>query len=184
MLDLVVFGRAAGIFIEEQLQQGIDYRLASEDDVDRAMGRLNALDSNDNGEDTAVLKRELQGCMQNYFGVFRDGEYMKRGRDELNSLRDRVANIAIADKSKAFNTARMEALELQNLFEVAEATAIAADERTESRGAHSRNDYPERDDKDWLCHSMYHPETKKLSKRGVNFKPKTVDTFEPKVRTY
>ena len=184
LLDLVVFGRAAGIFIEEQLQQGIDYRLASEDDVDRAMGRLNALDSNDNGEDTAVLKRELQTCMQNYFGVFRDGEYMKKGRDELNTMRDRVANIAISDKSKAFNTARMEALELQNLFEVAEATAIAADERTESRGAHSRNDFPERDDKNWLCHSMYHPETKKLTKRDVNFKPKTVDTFEPKVRTY
>ena len=184
LLDLVVFGRAAGIFIEEQLQQGIDYRLASEDDVDRAMGRLNALDSNDNGEDTVELKRELQNCMQNYFGVFRDGEYMKKGRDELNAMRDRVANIAISDKSKAFNTARMEALELQNLFEVAEATAIAADERTESRGAHSRRDFPERDDKNWLCHSLYHPETKKLTKRDVNFKPKTVDTFEPKVRTY
>ena len=184
LLDLVVFGRAAGIFIEEQLQQGIDYRSASEDDLDRAMGRLGALDSNENGENTAVLKRELQSCMQNYFGVFRDGEYMKKGRDELNAMRDRVANIAISDKSKAFNTARMEALELQNLFEVAEATAIAADERTESRGAHSRNDYPERDDKNWLCHSMYHPETKKLTKRDVNFNPKTVDTFEPKVRTY
>ena len=184
LLDLVVFGRAAGIFIEEQLQQGIDYRLASEDDVDRAMGRLNALDSNDNGEDTAQIKRELQNCMQNYFGVFRDGEYMKKGRDELNAMRDRVANIAISDKSKAFNTARMEALEIQNLFEVAEATAIAADERTESRGAHSRRDFPERDDKNWLCHSLYHPETKKLTKRDVNFKPKTVDAFEPKVRTY
>ena len=184
LLDLVVFGRAAGIFIEEQLQQGINYRLASEDDVDRAMGRLNALDSNDNGEDTAQIKRELQNCMQNYFGVFRDGEYMKKGRDELNAMRDRVANIAISDKSKAFNTARMEALELQNLFEVAEATAIAADERSESRGAHSRRDFPERDDKNWLCHSLYHPETKKLTKRDVNFEPKTVDTFEPKVRTY
>ena len=184
LLDLVVFGRAAGIFIEEQLQQGIDYRSASEADVDRAMGRLNALDSNDNGEDTSVLKRELQSCMQNYFGVFRDGGYMKKGRDELNTMRDRVAHIAISDKSKAFNTARMEALELQNLFEVAEATAIAADERTESRGAHSRNDYPERDDENWLYHSMYHPETKKLTKRDVNFKPRTVDRFEPKVRTY
>lgn len=184
LLDLVVFGRAAGIFIEEQLQQGIEYNLASEDDVDRAMGRLNQLDSNDNGEDTAQLKKELQRCMQNYFGVFRDGEYMKKGREELDAMRDRVANIVISDKSKAFNTARMEALELQNLFEVAEATAIAADERTESRGAHSRGDYPERDDKYWLCHSLYHPETKKLTKRDVNFKPKTVDTFEPKVRTY
>ena len=184
LLDLVVFGRAAGLFIEEQLHQGIEHRLASEDDIDRSTSRLNQLDSNDNGENVATLKVELQDCMQNYFGVFRDGKYMKKGRDELNVMRDRITNISITDKSKAFNTARMEALELQNLFEVAEATAIASDERTESRGAHSRSDYPERDDKKWLCHSLYHPMTKKLTKRDVNFKPKTVDTFEPMVRTY
>ena len=184
LLDLVVFGRAAGIFIEEQLQQGIEYAIASSDDIDLAVGRLRALDANDKGENTATLKRELQSCMQNYFGVFRDGEYMKKGREELNTLRERIASIAIGDKSKAFNTARLEALELQNLFEVAEATAIAADERTESRGAHSRRDYPERDDKNWLCHSLYHPNLKKLTKREVNFSPKTVETFEPKVRTY
>lgn len=184
LLDLVVFGRAAGIFIEEQLKQGIEYAIASSDDIDLAVGRLRALDANDKGENTATLKRELQSCMQNYFGVFRDGEYMKKGREELNTLRERIASIAIGDKSKAFNTARLEALELQNLFEVAEATAIAADERTESRGAHSRRDYPERDDKNWLCHSLYHPDLKKLTKREVNFSPKTVETFEPKVRTY
>ena len=184
LLDLVVFGRAAGIFIEEQLQQGIEYAIASSDDIDLAVGRLRALDANDKGENTATLKRELQSCMQNYFGVFRDGEYMKKGREELNALRERIASIVIGDKSKAFNTARLEALELQNLFEVAEATAIAADERTESRGAHSRRDYPERDDKNWLCHSLYHPKLKKLTKREVNFSPKTVETFEPKVRTY
>ena len=184
LLDLVVFGRAAGLFIEEQLHQGIEHRLASEDDIDRATSRLNQLDSNSSGEDTSTLKKELQACMQSYFGVFRDGDYMKKGRDQLNGMRDRILNISITDKSKAFNTARMEALELQNLFEVAEATAIASDERTESRGAHSRSDYPERDDKKWLCHSLYHPTTKKLTKRDVNFKPKTVDTFEPMVRTY
>ena len=184
LLDLVVFGRAAGIFIEEQLQQGIEYAIASSDDIDLAVGRLRALDANDKGENTATLKRELQSCMQNYFGVFRDGEYMKKGREELNALRERIASVAVGDKSKAFNTARLEALELQNLFEVAEATAIAADERTESRGAHSRRDYPERDDKNWLCHSLYHPKPKKLTKREVNFSPKTVETFEPKVRTY
>ena len=184
LLDLVVFGRAAGIFIEEQLQQGIEYAIASSDDIDLAVGRLRALDANDKGENTATLKRELQSCMQNYFGVFRDGEYMKKGREELNALRERIASIVIGDKSKAFNTARLEALELQNLFEVAEATAIAADERTESRGAHSRRDYPERDDKNWLCHSLYHPKLKNLTTREVNFSPKTVETFEPKVRTY
>ncbi|MGA1207938.1 MAG: succinate dehydrogenase flavoprotein subunit, partial [Litorivicinaceae bacterium] len=184
LLDLVVFGRAAGLFIEEQLQQGIAYRAASEADVDRAMDRLNRLDSNQNGEDPVALKWELQNCMQNYFGVFRDGEYMAKGRAQLAAMRDRIDNIRLTDTSRAFNTARMEALELQNLFEVAEATAISADERTESRGAHSRNDYPERDDANWLCHSLYHPTTQTLTKRDVNFTPKTVDTFEPKVRTY
>jgi succinate dehydrogenase / fumarate reductase flavoprotein subunit len=184
LLDLVVFGRAAGIFIEEQLQQGVEYAAASSDDIDRAVGRLRALDANDTGEDTANLKAELQSCMQNYFGVFRDGEYMRKGREELNVMRERIAGIAIGDKSRAFNTARLEALELQNLFEVAEATAIAADERTESRGAHSRRDFPERDDKNWLCHSLYHPDSKNLTRREVNFSPKTVETFEPKVRTY
>lgn len=184
LLDLVVFGRAAGLFIEEQLQQGISYRMASDADVDRAMDRLNRLDSNQNGEDPVALKWELQNCMQNYFGVFRDGEYMARGRAQLAEMRDRIANIRLTDTSRAFNTARMEALELQNLFEVAESTAISADERTESRGAHSRNDYPERDDANWLCHSLYHPTTQTLTKRDVNFTPKTVETFEPKVRTY
>ena len=142
LLDLVVFGRAAGLFIEEQLQQGISYRMASDADVDRAMDRLNRLDSNQNGEDPVALKWELQNCMQNYFGVFRDGEYMAKGRAQFAEMRDRIANIRLTDTSRAFNTARMEALELQNLFEVAESTAISADERTESRGAHSRNDYP------------------------------------------
>lgn len=184
LLDLVVFGRAAGLFIEEQLQQGISYRMASDADVDRAMDRLNRLDSNQNGEDPVALKWELQNCMQNYFGVFRDGEYMAKGRAQLAEMRDRIANIRLTDTSRAFNTARMEALELQNLFEVAESTAISADERTESRGAHSRNDYPERDDANWLCHSLYHPTTQTLTKRDVNFTPKTVETFEPKVRTY
>ena len=136
LLDLVVFGRAAGLFIEEQLQQVISYRMASDADVDGAMDRLNRLDSNQNGEDPVALKWELQNCMQNYFGVFRDGEYMAKGRAQLAEMRDRIANIRLTDTSRAFNTALMEALELQNLFEVAESTAISADERTESRGAH------------------------------------------------
>ena len=184
LLDLVVFGRAAGLYIEEQLGQGMEEAPVSEADIDRAMERLNKVNASTSGDDAAVLRKELQTIMQNYFGVFRDGEYMKKGREELAALRPRVENVFLSDKSNAFNTARIEALELQNLFEVAEATAIAADERTESRGAHSRSDFPDRDDENWLCHSIFDPATKTLRKRQVNFQPKGMDAFQPAVRTY
>jgi len=122
--------------------------------------------------------------MQNHFGVFRSGKYMREGIDKLKVLRERVANVHLDDKSNTFNTARIEALELENLLEVAEATAMAAEARTESRGAHAREDFTERDDVNWLCHSLYFPTSKTLTKRAVNFAPKTVPVFEPKVRTY
>jgi succinate dehydrogenase / fumarate reductase flavoprotein subunit len=122
--------------------------------------------------------------MQNHFGVFRKGEFMQEGIKKLTDLRERIKNVHLIDKSNAFNTARIEALELENLLEVAEATAISAEARDESRGAHARDDFRERDDENWLCHSMYYPDDKRVGKRDVNFKPKTVDTFEPKVRTY
>lgn len=102
----------------------------------------------------------------------------------LNDSREAVENIYLQDKSAAFNTARIEALEMQNLFEVAEATAITANERKESRGAHARDDYPERNDDDWLKHSIYFSKTKEVSKRDVNYRPKTVQAFQPAVRTY
>jgi succinate dehydrogenase / fumarate reductase flavoprotein subunit len=184
LLDLVVFGRAAGKHIESMLRQGVEQRAASQSDIDQALARLNRLNSTESGESVAELRTELQTIMQNYFGVFRRGDYMREGIEKLKELRGRIANINLTDKSNAFNTARIEALELENLFEVAEATAIAAETRTESRGAHARDDFQERDDKNWLCHSLYFPANKSVSKRAVNFSPKTVEKFEPKVRTY
>jgi len=184
LLDLVVFGRASGLFIEKSLREGIELRDASQSDIDAASERLQALNDRASGESVAPLRRELQEIMQNHFGVFRTGEFMRDGIAKLASLRERVEAVVLADRSSAFNTSRIECLELQNLFETAEATAIVAEARDESRGAHARDDFTERDDERWLCHSLYHSDGKRVSKRGVNFTPHTVETFQPKARSY
>ena len=184
LLDLIVFGRATGQHIQNELKSGGGVDPATRSDIDNSLERLNKLNESTHGHDTADVKKELQECMQNYFGVFRRGEFMEKGLEQLNELREKVGNLYLKDKSDAFNTSRVEAIELQNLFEVAEATAISAYQRTESRGAHARDDYPDRDDENWLCHSIYDPVSKEVSKREVNFKPKEVEAFPPKVRSY
>ena len=184
LLDLVVFGRAAGMFIQKELKSGGGVDSASNDDVNNSLERLNKLNESTSGHDVASVKKQLQTCMQNYFGVFRRGEFMEKGLKELDEIRNKVNNLHLKDKSNAFNTSRVEAIELQNLFEVAEATAIAAFSRNESRGAHARDDFPERDDDNWLCHSLYDPISKTISKRDVNFSPSQVEAFPPVVRTY
>lgn len=184
LLDLVVFGRAVGLQVKKSLDEGFDSMDATDTDIEKAMARLNRLNATTGGESVAEVREELQKVMQLYFGVFREGPSMQIGLEQLKEIRKRVENLHLEDKSMAFNTARIEALELENLLEVAEATAIPAEFRKESRGAHARNDFTERDDENWLKHSLYHPADKKVTKRDVNFSPKTMEAFPPKVRSY
>ena len=185
LLDLVVFGRSAGLYINQALTSGIELQASSDSDVEQAMGRLGRWNaSTSTGEAPAQLKRELQECMQLNFGVFRKEAPMQEGIKKLEELRVRIGDAYLGDKSMAFNTARLEALELDNLLEIAEATAFSAEGRRESRGAHARDDFQERDDENWLAHSIYSPETKQLSQRAVNFSPKIMDTMEPMIRKY
>jgi len=116
LLDLVVFGRATGIFIQEELKSGGGVDSSSSEDIDKALARLNYLNESESGYETAEVKKELQQCMQNYFGVFRRGEYMKKGLEQLKEIRNKVDNLHLRDKSNAFNTSRVEAIELQNLL--------------------------------------------------------------------
>ena len=184
LLDLVVFGRAAGIHIEEVMRQGVSHRDPGDDDIDRALERVRRWDASASGDGVAALKRELQNLMQVNFGVFRTERNMLDSIAQLDDLRGRLSAAHLPDKSRVFNTARLEALELDNLLEVAEATAIVAEGRRESRGAHARDDYQDRDDDNWLCHSLYFPDDKRVGKRGVNFEPKTVAAFQPTERSY
>ena len=184
LLDLVVFGRAAGLHIEETMRQGVSHRAPSDSDIERAMWRLNRWNTSISGESVHDLKRELQNVMQVNFNVFRTGEDMRESIAKLADLRERIGKAHLADKSNAFNTARMEALELDNLLEIADATAVVAEERRETRGAHARKDYQERDDANWLCHSLYFPSERSVAKRAVNFAPQTMDAFEPVARSY
>jgi succinate dehydrogenase / fumarate reductase, flavoprotein subunit len=185
LLDLVVFGRATGLHLGKAID-GIEARDASTDDVDAALARFNRWENSEKGkgEDPVKIKKDLQQCMQLNFSVFREGEAMAEGLKELGEIRERLKVARLDDKSNDFNTMRIECLELDNLMETAYSTAVAANFRTESRGAHSRFDFPDRDDENWLCHSVYLPESESMLKREVNMSPKLREAFPPKARTY
>jgi succinate dehydrogenase / fumarate reductase flavoprotein subunit len=182
LLDLVVFGRAAGLHVESNdLPEFAD---ATPEDLDAAMARYNRWESSEKGESIADLRAEMQQIMQEDFGVFRTGDVMEKGLKRLNNLRERLAHAHLHDKSHVFNTERVNALELDNLMATAYATAKSALARTESRGAHSREDYPKRDDENWIKHTLYFPADDTIDYRPVNMQPKFVEPFEPKERVY
>ncbi|MBV1911036.1 MAG: succinate dehydrogenase flavoprotein subunit [Kangiellaceae bacterium] len=184
LLDLVVFGRAAGLHLEESLANGLPQNEITQANLDRSLARVNRWEDSENGDDPFEIKAQMQQIMQNNFGVFRTGELMEKGILELETVAEKLKSAALLDKSKAFNTMRIECLELDNLMAIARATAKAANFREESRGAHSREDFTERDDENWLTHSLYYPGTHEMDKREVNMSPLTVEAFPPKARTY
>jgi succinate dehydrogenase / fumarate reductase flavoprotein subunit len=186
LLDLVVFGRATGLHLGKTLDDAAPMREASEADIDLAMARFNRWENSEvgKGEDPVQIKKDLQKCMQLNFSVFREGESMAQGLKELGEIRERLQHARLDDKSSDFNTMRIECLELDNLMETAYCTAVAANFRTESRGAHSRFDFPDRDDENWLCHSVYRPQDESMQKREVNMSPVLREAFPPKTRTY
>jgi succinate dehydrogenase / fumarate reductase flavoprotein subunit len=184
LLDLVVFGRAAGNFLGTYLNDTEFGTAASDSDLDAALARTNRWESSTSGEQPGQIRKDLQKCMQFNFSVFRDGEAMADGMKELTEIRERLQNAHLDDKSSEFNTQRIECLELDNLMETAFCTAKAANFRVESRGAHARNDFQERDDENWLCHSIYSPGNEEMTKRDVNMKPVHREAFPPKARVY
>jgi succinate dehydrogenase / fumarate reductase flavoprotein subunit len=184
LLDLVVFGRAAGQHLGKALDETVDPKDATEADIAKSLERLNRWESNKDGECPAQIRKDLQLCMQLNFSVFRSGDAMAEGLKELKVIRERLANAKLSDNSSEFNTQRIECLELDNLMATAIATAYAANYRTESRGAHSREDYLERDDENWLCHSLFDPATEEMDRRAVNMEPKLRAAFPPIKRTY
>lgn len=186
LLDLVVFGRATGLHLGEALAATAEARAASQSDLDAALARVQRWEASKpgQGEDPVQIKKDLQQCMQLNFSVFREGAAMAEGLQELKEIRERLKFARLDDKSSDFNTQRIECLELDNLMETAFSTAVAANFRTESRGAHARFDFPDRDDENWLCHSVYTPDSESMFKRKVNLEPKFRDAFPPKARTY
>ena len=184
LLDIIVFGRAAGNQIIEDLKKNPHHKPLPADATDKVLARLARLENQKGGENVAQVGTALRKTMQAHCGVFRFADMLKQGVTRIGEVAERAAQTEIGDKSRVFNTARIEALELDNLVEVALATMVSAEARNESRGAHARDDFPKRDDDKWLKHTLYFSADRRLDYKPVRLKPLTVESFPPKPRVY
>jgi len=185
LLDLLVFGKSSGEqMIKDIRATGEAHRELPKDAAGGSRARLARLDGARSGERVAEVSNALRRAMQAHCGVFRFPEDLAKGVEKVRQIASRAAQTFVADRSKVFNTARIEALELDNLVETAMATIVSAEARRESRGAQARADFPERDDRNWLKHTLWTKEGNRLEYKPVHLKPMNVESFEPKVRTY
>jgi succinate dehydrogenase / fumarate reductase flavoprotein subunit len=191
LLDLLVFGRAAGNHVVEFNQKHKEHKALPANAADISLARLARLEANQTGEYAQDVANDIRDAMQTHASVFRTQAMMDEGVKKIAALRERVNNIGLKDTSKVFNTARIEALEVENLIESAEATMVSAAARRESRGAHTVNDYgdtPEhpngRNDQDWHKHTLWHKDGNKLTYKPVQMKPLTVDSIPLQTRTF
>jgi succinate dehydrogenase / fumarate reductase flavoprotein subunit len=184
LTDLLVFGKASGDSIVRFLKENPGHKDLPKDAAERSQTRLARLDGQKGGEPYQMVARDMRRVMQAHCGVFRFPDLLEEGVKKIREVADRATRSEIADKSKIFNTARIEALELDNQIEVARATMVSAEARKESRGAHDRADHHSRDDVNWLKHSLWFKESDRLEYKPVNLKPLTAESVEPKVRTY
>ena len=184
LLDIIVFGRAAGDHIVAQGFRTRNHKPLPKDAGDASRARLARLDGATSGESVPAVAADLRRMMQDHCGVFRNQALLSEGVRKVLELEQRAQRTAVKDKCRTFNTARVEALELDNLIETAKATVMSAEARRESRGAQARSDYPSRDDVSWLKHSLWYRDGNRLDYKPVNLKPLSVDPFPPKARTY
>ncbi len=195
LLDLLVFGRAAGNHIVDSFKRAdIAHKPLPADAADRTLARLAALDASTGGEYAQDVANDIRSTMQLHAGVFRTQASMDEGVLKVAALRERVAGVTLKDKSKVFNTARIEALEVDNLIEAAQATMVSAAARRECRGAHTVKDYERgaddpdcplgRDDRQWMKHTLWYADGNRLAYKPVKLQPLTVESVPPKVRTF
>ncbi len=184
LLDLLVFGRAAGNHVVSTSLKQKEHKPLPADAADYSLSRVAALDNSSSGEYTQDVANEIRNAMQKHCGVFRTQKIMDEGVAKMAELTEKAKHIHLKDKSKTFNTARVEALELANLVEAANSTMYSAAARQESRGAHAHDDCPNRDDENWMKHSLWFKENNRLEYKPVNLQPLTAESIPPKVRTF
>jgi succinate dehydrogenase / fumarate reductase flavoprotein subunit len=194
LLDLLVFGRAAGNHIVDFAGRTRAHKALPAEAADRTLERLSRLDGAGNGEYAQDVANDLRASMQKHAGVFRTQAMMDEGVRQIAALRERVQAIGLKDKSRVFNTARIEALEVDNLIECAQATIVSAAARKECRGAHTVSEYERpaddpvaplgRDDANWMKHTLWYSQGNRLAYKPVQLKPLTVESVPPKVRTF